>query len=454
MGMIASMCGESRGIRGESFMNQFLEACRASGPLLLGVESPGDGDGETRAFDLPFVIVGRDPRSDLQLDAPDVSDRHAYFQLVGGQLVCVDLGSRIGVYHGGKCRRISYVERDQAVRIGPYRIRLRGGDAPPEAHPDGDDDRSPPTLVLSHRSVRSSRCPLPVGLSLVGSAADCAVRLIDPSVSNYHCSLIRTPRGVWLVDLLGQGGVRVNGQEVGYARLYDGDAVEVGHSVLRPDGLPAADLAPAEASPGTDVVVRNGRSLVADVGGLTAASLPIDQAAQLVERIVGPLVTQVGLIQQQMVEELNQARTMMFETFAALHQEQAAFLNHELEQLRQLSQELHTLRSDLERQTRVLVERTPALPASPTARLGSAASAPAVPIRLDAPSRTKPRVNGYSHGSVISLTRSEPPTDRSDDAHIHALLCDRIVRIKQEQQTRWQKILAVLPGSLTGKPTL
>ena len=192
MGVIASVCGESRGIRGESFMNQFLEACRASGPLLLGVESPGDGDGETRAFDLPFVIVGRDPRSDLQLDAPDVSDRHAYFQLVGGQLVCVDLGSRIGVYHGGKCRRISYVERDQAVRIGPYRIRLLAGDAPLGAvNPEPDEPAS--ILELSHRSLRRSCCALPAGLSLVGSAVDCSIRLIDPSVSNYHCSLIRTP---------------------------------------------------------------------------------------------------------------------------------------------------------------------------------------------------------------------------------------------------------------------
>ena len=74
-------------------MNQFLEASGASGPLLLGVGVPGSADQETRVFDLPFVLVGRNPRSDLRLDSPEVSERHAYFQIVSGQLFCIDLGS-------------------------------------------------------------------------------------------------------------------------------------------------------------------------------------------------------------------------------------------------------------------------------------------------------------------------------------------------------------------------
>ena len=80
------------------------------------------------AFDLPFALVGRDPCSDLRLDSLEVSERHAYFQIVSGQLFCIDLGSRIGVYYGGRCRRSSHVERDQVVRIGPYRLRLLAGD--------------------------------------------------------------------------------------------------------------------------------------------------------------------------------------------------------------------------------------------------------------------------------------------------------------------------------------
>jgi hypothetical protein len=35
----------------------------------------------------------------------------------------------------------------------------------------------------------------------------------------------------------------------------------------------------------------------------------------------------------------------------------------------------------------------------------------------------------------------------------HAQLCDRIARIKVEHQTRWQKLLGLLPNAVQGKPT-
>lgn len=417
-------------------MNPFLNACGATGPLLLGIESPGASGGEARAFDLPFVLVGRDPQCDLRLDAPEVSDRHAYFQLVGGQLVCADLGSRFGVYQDGKCRRLTYVERDRAVRIGPYRIRLLAGDA---AGPDGlggapGPGPGPLSLLLSHRSVRRSRAELPEGLSLVGSAADCAVRLLDTGVSAYHCSLANLPDGVWVVDLLGQGGVRANGHEVGYARLVAGDTLQVGHSEIRlggdPDDWPAAAPEPA-ALPAVDEPALLG-----------------DRATDLVERIVTPLVSQVGLVQRQMVDELNQARAMMFETFSSLHQEQSAYLNRELEQLRQLSQDLHALRADLERQTRLLAERGPA------ARNGAAGSSRLVAADFDgrpvlrsphAPADGPLRLNGPGRPRA---PRDEPAgAGAATDHLVHAQLCERIGQFQQEQKTRWQRLLSRLPGA-------
>ncbi len=429
-------------------MNLFLEACGASGPLLLGVGALGTGEHEARAFDLPFALVGRDPRSDVRLDNPEVSERHAYFQIVAGQLHCIDLGSRNGIYHGGRCRRNSYVERDQAVRIGPYRIRLLAGDAP-RAAVDPESDEPAPALELSHRALRRSRCVLPEGLALVGSALDCSIRLIDPSVTNYHCSLIRTPKGVWIVDLLGVGGVRVNGQEIGYARLYEGDEVAVGQSVLRLSAGSEADRPPAPSAAPTPVeppVVRNTANvpLMTSVALIPRAhepervsasdALQVAHATDLVDRIVAPLVQQFGMLQQQMVEEMNQARALMFDTFATLHQEQSAFLNHELEQLRQLSHELQTLRADLERQTRQLTEH--------------------VPIRLDAVSPMVPARTNGTHNRVVPAPRTTPEATAETADKIHAVLCDRISLIQQEQQSRWQKIMSLLPGSTPSKTPL
>ena len=224
-------------------MDRFLEACGTAGRLHWSVERTGTARADLRSFDRPYVVVGRDPRCDLLLDDRAVSPRHAYLQVVGGNLFCVDLGSRLGTYLGGRCQRTGWIGPRQAVRIGPYRVRLNTGDAPEPEHADRPEEAEAPvlaalpeprlTLDLSHRAVRPATCTIANELSLIGSAADCQVRLLDPSVANYHCSLLNTPLGVWVVDLLGEGGVAVNGVAQRCARIDDGDELRVGHSTIR-----------------------------------------------------------------------------------------------------------------------------------------------------------------------------------------------------------------------------
>lgn len=444
----------------------FLDACGANGPLLLNTESPGVTGGETRAFDLPFVLAGRDPRSDLRLTHPDVSDRHAYLQMIDGQVLCVDLGSRLGVFQGGKCQRLGYLDRDRPVRIGPYRVRLIGGDR--DAGAVTPDAPCPPLpLELSHRSVRVTRCDLPAGLALIGSAADCQIRLIDPSVSNYHCSLVNTASGVWVVDLLGQGGVRVNGQEVGYAQVREGDSVAVGHSVLRildragaitpgESVAPAAPRFPDPAPPGLDPVG-------------TAGALPATtQTDELIERVLGPMVSQLGQLQRQMVEEFQQARATLFETLSTLHQEQTAFFNQELEQIRQISEELHALRADAELQTRPRSERTgsagvPARLATATTPLPIIRPGAAAPPRKS-PERFEPKpslrnlldpVNG--HGQPTHADSGFVPKEpeggliRGHNEQAHAKLCVRIAKLQKKESSAWERLLALFPRMATGK---
>ncbi|GAC1474678.1 MAG: hypothetical protein NVSMB9_25510 [Isosphaeraceae bacterium] len=465
-------------------MNPFFDACGGSEPLLLRLETPGTPGGESRGFDLPFVIVGREARADLRLSDPEVCDRHAYLQLVGGQLLYVDLGSRLGIYQTGKCQRLGYVDRDRAIRIGPYRIRLISG----------DDDRGtarldgpPLTLELLHRSVRQTRCELPGGLALVGSASDCAVRLVDPSVSNYHCSLVHTPRGVWVVDLLGRGGLRVNGQEVSYARLYGGDAISLGRSVIR---LSGDDLSPA-SNPGHG---SSGfaESLSSESRGSAPSSPPapssfasrpvLARLAEVEEEGVPPftqrdegelasMAGQLGLLQRQMVEEFQQARTMMYEMVATLQREQADFLEHEFAQLRDLRQELQILRADLQQQRRLLTERS-ALELSPT-RLGSAVASTSQGVEPDAsdpgafPSeldhaealndgtvRARPGPAPAGPRAFVTPDRKETSIrhdSKSVDPHheqIHVVLCERIARMKDEHQSRWKMFLSLLPGTV------
>jgi hypothetical protein len=70
-------------------------------------------------------------------------------------------------------------------------------------------------------------------LVLVGSSPACRVRLRDAGIPKYHCSLVRTPQGVWLIDLLNGTGACLNGQTLPWALLKEGDRLQVGPYVLR-----------------------------------------------------------------------------------------------------------------------------------------------------------------------------------------------------------------------------
>jgi anti-anti-sigma factor len=43
-----------------------------------------------------------------------------------------------------------------------------------------------------------------------------------------HCSLVLTPKGLWVIDLLGRGGTKVNGQAVPFALLNHEDELKFG----------------------------------------------------------------------------------------------------------------------------------------------------------------------------------------------------------------------------------
>jgi pSer/pThr/pTyr-binding forkhead associated (FHA) protein len=223
----------------------FATSCGATVPLELNVSGPGQAGAGRHIFDHPFVLVGRDERNGILLDDPEVSRRHAYLQQLGGRVFCVDLGSRTGIRWEGEPRPAGWLRLDQRIQIGPFTLELakvlRAGEGPVEAaaeHGDPLQDRvcdphSLPQLTVEVGNEVKSRLQLNRELVLVGSAPGCRVRLRDASISRYHCSLVRTPEGVWVIDLLSGSGTCLNGQPIRWAMVKEGDQLQVGPYVLR-----------------------------------------------------------------------------------------------------------------------------------------------------------------------------------------------------------------------------
>src|SRR5947209_17610769 len=68
-------------------------------------------------------------------------------------------------------------------------------------------------------------------LVLLGKSARCKVRVGGPGVLSFHSSLLRTPGGAWIIDL--GGGTQVNGAPVRFARLEQGDELQIGDLAMR-----------------------------------------------------------------------------------------------------------------------------------------------------------------------------------------------------------------------------
>src|SRR5207253_7269996 len=108
----------------------FRRACGLSRPLSLECEVFGEPDvGPTQhEFDAPFVLIGRDSRSDLVLNHPQISRRHAFFQAIAGRVFCVDLESRTNLYWEGESdpRTRGWLGHGRRLAVGPYRLRWAG----------------------------------------------------------------------------------------------------------------------------------------------------------------------------------------------------------------------------------------------------------------------------------------------------------------------------------------
>ena len=78
-----------------------------------------------------------------------------------------------------------------------------------------------PEVALEFLNGPSQATTWPVRrvMSFIGSAVGCKFRLTDASVSRFHASFLRTSAGLWIVDLLGQGGIAVNDVPVRFSQL-------------------------------------------------------------------------------------------------------------------------------------------------------------------------------------------------------------------------------------------
>ena len=467
---------------GEPSIGLFREACGASDTLHLEIRSEV-GESEHQLLPQPFALIGRDERADIPLMHQQVSKRHAYLQVIAGRVFCVDLGSREGILWEGGVRPSGWMEGGSPIWIGPYRIRLGKDDLAAAESLAAPDLPSPLTPLMSgtiplpdvtleflkFRTRPSWRMNDRV-LALVGRSRDCQVRISDLSVSRFHCSLLRTPLGVWAVDLLGREGIQISGGNVPWARLDDGDELRVGKCLFRiryvpnsgrgkrlegpprvkskvlnaptpspsPPGLPEVRSGPGQELEPVTTPSRPRVHPPATAGEpepptwpspvLKPGQIQVERPSER-DRLTEPLLElviqkydrmqqQMCDMQQQMSDQVHEATVAMIQMFGTIHREQMDVVRGELDEIHRLSEELKELKANSSRNSLAPQDPTTAVapgrhPSDPDGRILPPDSRPA--------SQTSPPPSpaDLPAGRASSLSARGPEQPTPADASSH-----------------------------------
>jgi pSer/pThr/pTyr-binding forkhead associated (FHA) protein len=219
--------------------------------------------------------------------------------------------------------------------------------------------------------------------------------------------------------------------------------------------------------------------------------------SELTESMLVPLVNQFGLMQQQMFDQFQQAMAMMVQMFGTMHRDQMEVIRAELDRLHELTEEFHALKNELAERTReradvasngpevnlagfgqqaamrssVSATLPPAAPSDLKRRPGvnrvgqAPAHSPSPPaskavgqrpspephLLPTQPSSSPPAAPAISEPVQKAGSRSStkpsgasPTADKDRDTVLW--LHQRIMVLQRERESRWQKILKLVPG--------
>ena len=410
----------------------------------LCITSRLTGESEVLRIDTATASIGRGSQCDIRLMHPDVSRRHACIQVLEAGLLCYDLGSRTGVLWGGRRRPVGWITTGQAALIGPFEIRL----ATEEDEIGGGSSGSglsrreiallgPPVVAVpgletmgfevsaDSSSAPALFVPLRSSVTLLGRGPQCEMRLEDDRISRVHSSVMAASDGVWLMDLAGRGGVRINGSRVNHARLEPGDEIEVGRHRLRfvidqpwQDG--------EEPRAGTERIPEpRGEGYVS-------------------ESLVLAMVETFAEMQRQMQEQFSAQMNSMVELVESLRQDSREEVRAELVRLKSLGEEIRETQSQLAKERLSGPESRQSTaprddPENSEPEKAAPRSAPTAP-RPPESVRREPKRRHYA----VDAQRGTRDLDGIAD---HAIVSRRLRELEEERDSSWKKLVRLIsPG--------
>lgn len=341
-------------------MDAFLQACGVDPALELEVEAVGTAPAVRYCLRQPFAILGRHPAADLYLDTDGLRPRHVYLQAIEGRIACINV-SQTAAFHANdrEIDSFCWLMPQQVLQVGTKRVKLLSFDNVVDQKFEIRDplesgsalDIYAPKIVLE---ITNEETPGTLKtwstdrlLTLIGRTERCAIQLHHDLISNVHCSLVLTTTGLWVVDLLGRGGILLNEQPVRVGYLGLEDELRLGPYRLRLQDKPVplfipkneSDYRPLTPAGEFELLSTNHPESHQQIRAYHTPWPEDKEQAQVLEE----LMDQFQNMQGPMFAQHQHLLSRMMENFSQLQGDQKEAVKKELDRLRSITKEVESI---------------------------------------------------------------------------------------------------------------
>jgi pSer/pThr/pTyr-binding forkhead associated (FHA) protein len=368
--------------------------------------------------------------------------------------------------------RAGWLDPGQTLELGPLTVRLHDDTPIADWVASGFSRPYPPgTIQPSSLQVfgrgSSTVWKMKRPLALVGSSAACKVRLDDAQISQFHCALVKTPLGLWAVDLLSTNGMTLNGRNVRVAALRDGDVLRIGDFTICPE-YRSSHHSSFESTRSTPMLVQSETAGSAPLAHTVAPMLNMEHSSGAMEGVQGSngqitndaLVSSLAMqltqmqhqfcaqMQHQMADQFQQLMGLFAEAFWGMQREQSTLVRRELKRIRRLTSQLSSLKTELGKVPAVTTDQPAARKLSKNDELGlpqcANSESPKTPIQQGAKTSADPEASSPSKKKPQAVFLRPSETMSKSPEEMHSWLHARVNEIQKERTSSWQRIFDLI----------
>jgi pSer/pThr/pTyr-binding forkhead associated (FHA) protein len=126
------------------------------------------------------TTIGRKPHNDIQIDNLAVSGEHAVIVTILNDSFLEDLGSTNGTVVNGNPIKKHFLQNNDVVELGKYKLKFVGEAAPATSSEKADFEK---TMVLRPSAMKAAAAAVPAGAAAAGAVRHAAVQAAAASAA-------------------------------------------------------------------------------------------------------------------------------------------------------------------------------------------------------------------------------------------------------------------------------